>query len=146
MGRRHDDERMKAARKQFSRNLRAAIEDAGIDQAELARRLGIGPSSVGNWCQGRAIPSVENLILTASIVRQSVSWLVGDALHGFDTLERYERDLAIRLGGQRLRALAQVPDATLLAQVDLLIRSHPSPSETSNEHPKPARLRPARRK
>lgn len=146
MPRRHKDERMEAARKQFAANLRAALADAGMGQADLAKKLHASPGSVGNWCQGIALPSVENLILTAMVVRQSVSWLVGDALHGFDTLERYERDLAIRLGGERLRALARVPDDALLAQVDLLIRSLPAPPQADSAAPKITSIRQRRRK
>jgi transcriptional regulator with XRE-family HTH domain len=137
---------MEKARDQIARNIRAAIAEAGITQAELAKKLHAGPGAVGNWGQGLTVPSLENLILIALEVRQSVSWLVGDALHGFDTLERFERDLAVRLGGERLRALADVSDADLLPQIDLLIRSRPAPSEMDAVAPKSARPTRLRRK
>lgn len=146
MPRRHKNERMEMARKQVARNIRAAIDEAGITQAELASRLDAGPGAVGNWCQGRSVPTIENLILIAREVRQSVSWLVGDALHGFDTLERYERDLAVRLGGERLRALGDVPDSDLLPQIDLLIRSRATPPEMQTGAHRPAKRRAVRRK
>lgn len=146
MPRRHKTDRMNAARAQFARNLTAAIEDAGITQADLARALGASPGTVGNYCQGLSVPALENLIIIARTVRQSVSWLVGDVLHGTDTLEQYERALAIRLGGERLRALAHVPDDSLLSQIDLLIRSWPAPVETDTAQRKPTPIRQRARK
>lgn len=146
MPRRHKNDRMEKARGQIARNIRAAIDEAGITQAQLAERLDAGPGAVGNWCQGRSIPTLENLILIAREVRQSVSWLVGDALHGFDTLERFERDLAVRLGGERLRALANVPDEALLTQVDLLIRSWSAPPEAEKSARQPVPIGRKRRK
>lgn len=133
MPKKHGTDRTTAARRQLARNLRASMADAGLGNADLARRLGVSPSTVGDWVSGRSAPSIENLVLVASIVRQSVSWLCGDALHGLDTLEHHQQDLAVRLGGERLRALSRVPDEALLAQIDLLLRSHPPTEETVSE-------------
>jgi transcriptional regulator with XRE-family HTH domain len=112
-------------RDRFAANLRAALEDAGLTQADLARMIGVSPGSIGNWCQATAMPSVEHLVEIARIVRQSVSWLVGDRLYGTDSLESLEHELAVRLGGDRLRSARHIPDSALLGQFDLLADLYP---------------------
>lgn len=141
MPKRHDTVRTNAVREQFARNLVAARDEAGLNNTDLATRLKVKPSTVGDWCSGRSAPTLENLVLIASVVRQSLSWLCGDSLHGLDTLEHHQQDLAVRLGGERLRALREISDSDLLGQIDLLIRGD-STAQTS----KPARRRAARRK
>lgn len=37
----------------------------GLGQAELAERLGVSPSAVGMYAQGRRAPSIDMLILLA---------------------------------------------------------------------------------
>lgn len=146
MPKRHDTAQTRAVRNQFAANLRAAMADAGIGNAELARRVKVGASTVGDWVSGRSAPSLENITLVAREVRQSVSWLCGDAMHGLDTIEQHERHLALRLGGERLRALRVVPDDVLLGQIDLLIRSHLAAAQTSADESAPRRTRRSRRK
>lgn len=146
MPKKHHTKQTVAARQQLARNLRAAMAETGMKPAELAAKVKVGPSTVGDWLSGRSAPSLENLLLVATIVRQSVSWLVGDALHGLDTLEQYQQELAVRLGGERLRGLRNVPDDVLLGQLDLLIRSHPDTDETSIEPVKSRKRRSSARK
>ena len=130
MPKKHETERTVAARKQFARNLCAAMEDQRLTPAELARQMNLTSQTVSDWRSGRSAPGLENLIILAGKVRQSISWLCGDAFHGTDTLEHHQQDLAVRLGGERLRALSRVPDSDLLPQIDLLIRTYPTTAET----------------
>lgn len=143
MPKRHDSERTKAVRQQFGKNLRAALEYSGQTQAALAREIDVGPQTVSDYIGGRSLPSVDTLVLIAAFVGQSVSWLVGDAFHGRDTLEAHQKDLALRLGGERLKALAEVEDEDLWAVMDLLIKGTNGQSETKSAKPK---TRPRRRR
>ena len=145
MPKKHKTRQMTDLRAQFVRHLLAAIADAGLDQSKLARLVDLKPGTVGDYCSGRSSPGMENLVLVADALGQSVSWLVGDKLHGTDTLERHQKDLAIRVGGERLRALGAVPDDELLAQLDELIQRHPITAETSKVSTIKRRVRKSRR-
>ena len=48
----------------------------GLSQAELAERLGVSPSAVGMYEQGRRIPSVDILILLAREFCVSLHFLI----------------------------------------------------------------------
>lgn len=50
--------------------------EAGMSQAELARRLCISPSAVGMYEQGRREPAVETLIAMAEIFGVSMDYLL----------------------------------------------------------------------
>lgn len=43
-------------RSKFAEALRKAIEDVGISQRELARRLGVSQASVSQWLHGQTVP------------------------------------------------------------------------------------------
>jgi len=49
---------------------------AGWNQAELARRLGISPSAVGMYEQGRREPSADMLVRLARALEVSVDYLL----------------------------------------------------------------------
>lgn len=54
----------------------ALRRDRGLSQAELAHRLGISPSAVGMYEQGRREPSVELLVAMAGEFRVSTDFLL----------------------------------------------------------------------
>lgn len=54
----------------------ALRRDQGLSQAELAHRLGISPSAVGMYEQGRREPSVELLVALAGEFRVSTDFLL----------------------------------------------------------------------
>lgn len=45
----------------FSKNLRRRLEISGMTQAELARKLGVGTTSVSNWCKGTKVPRMDKV-------------------------------------------------------------------------------------
>lgn len=49
---------------------------AGWNQAELARRLGISPSAVGMYEQGRREPSADMLVQLSRVLEVSVDYLL----------------------------------------------------------------------
>lgn len=45
----------------FASALRQALQDVGMTQAQLARRLGIDPAQISRWCNAQAIPPSEDI-------------------------------------------------------------------------------------
>ena len=107
-----------------ARHLRAAMDKKDVKGRELASQIGVGPQTLSDWRKGRYLPSVENLLALAKALREPVSFLVGDAFHGVDSLEALGRQLGTRLGQRRAAALTHVSDADLRAGVDALIGRH----------------------
>lgn len=57
-------------------NIRAARVDAGVGQAELARRIGVTPTTVWKWENARARPRLEHVALIASELKVTLDQLV----------------------------------------------------------------------
>ena len=57
----------------------ALRREAGLSQAQLARKLGISPSAMGMYEQGRREPSVDNLVAIARIFQVSTDYLLTGA-------------------------------------------------------------------
>lgn len=51
-------------------------KQAGMSQAELAKRMGVSASAVGMYEQGRREPSVEGLVALSEILRVSTDYLL----------------------------------------------------------------------
>lgn len=58
----------------FGKRLQKAINDLGISQAELARRLGVKAQSVNGWCNSEILPRSEVLRLLPSVTGYPLSW------------------------------------------------------------------------
>lgn len=50
--------------------------EAGLSQAQLALRLGISPSTMGMYEQGRREPSMETVVAMAKVFRVSTDYLL----------------------------------------------------------------------
>lgn len=59
----------------FDTRLRTAMERAGINQSELARRLGIRPQSVQGWVSGESEPRRHRIDQIARVLEVSPRWL-----------------------------------------------------------------------
>ena len=64
-------------RKVFASRLREARTRRGLDQSELAKRLGLKPSAICHFEAGRRVPAVETLLHLADELNTSVGFLVG---------------------------------------------------------------------
>jgi transcriptional regulator with XRE-family HTH domain len=64
--------------RQFSERFRARMLRLGIQQNELASRLGIGPSAVNNWWQGENMAKLSMLRKIADELGVSIEWLTGE--------------------------------------------------------------------
>jgi transcriptional regulator with XRE-family HTH domain len=57
-------------------NIRAARVAAGVAQAELARRLGVTPTTVWKWESSRVVPPLERLAQIAVLLSVTLDQLV----------------------------------------------------------------------
>lgn len=58
----------------FGKRLLKAINDLGISQSELARRLGVKAQSVNGWCNSDILPRSEILNRLPSATGYPLSW------------------------------------------------------------------------
>ncbi|MEG7489778.1 helix-turn-helix transcriptional regulator, partial [Enterobacter hormaechei] len=47
----------------FEERLQRAIDEAGISQSELGRRIGVNSQTVSHWCNSGIFPRKEKLVL-----------------------------------------------------------------------------------
>lgn len=52
----------------ISKRIKDGLKKKGMTQKELARRLGINRSSVGQWVSGRALPSLDKFLRIVEIL------------------------------------------------------------------------------
>ena len=97
---------------------------AGLSQAELAARMGISPSAVGMYEQGRREPSVDALVALAEIFRVSTDYLltgkVTDPLEIQqlqDLLEQRVLEASRRLEGRERQPFTRQELAVLFAAI-----------------------------
>ena len=50
--------------------------NAGMSQSQLAKKLNVSPSTVGMYEQGRRVPSIDIMILTAKTFGVSLDYLI----------------------------------------------------------------------
>lgn len=134
------DERTEALKRTIGRHLKAAMAKKDVLGRELALQVGVEPGSVSDWRVGRSLLTIENLLEVAKALDEPVSFLVGDAFHGIDSIEALGRQLAVRLGQRRLSALTHLPDTTILAAIDHALGQHiaevgPIPGHSARRQP-----------
>lgn len=112
----------------FEERLIRALEEAGISQSELGRRVGVNSQSVSGWCNAGIIPRKEKLALLPEALGKPLYWFfMSDAeekwikeiaesktvlndkqqrlLDVFDQLPESEQDRFITLANERLEEL-----------------------------------------
>jgi len=55
--------------------IRKARTNAGLDQAELAEKVGVSRQAVGSWERGRTVPSLPQSRSLAETLAVSLDWL-----------------------------------------------------------------------
>lgn len=127
------DETTAALHEAWAARVRASMEKAAVSGRAVARHCGISPQVVSDCRAGRSLPSLENLIAFSALVSEPVSFLIGDRLHGKESIESLSRALGARLGRARLRALAEVSDSELKDAIDLLLGRQISRARTGRK-------------
>lgn len=73
----HDDSPPIGAMIDMRERLKTGIDQAGVKQAEVARRVGITPQRLNNYLNRGTLPDVETLARLAKVLRVSTDWLLG---------------------------------------------------------------------
>ncbi|HFP9401523.1 TPA: helix-turn-helix domain-containing protein [Klebsiella michiganensis] len=112
----------------FEERLQRALEEAGISQSELGRRVGVNSQSVSGWCNSGIIPRKEKLALLPEALGKPLYWFFmtdeeeqsvtavtqsktvlnerqSKLLGVFDQLPESEQDRFISLANERLEEL-----------------------------------------
>lgn len=90
----------------FSKRLRYYLSKYEMTQAELAKRLGVGTTSVYNWCNGIKTPRMDKVDVMCDLFNCSRSDLIEE--NPPDTLtSRDERDIEKILNQTREQLLSQ---------------------------------------
>lgn len=112
----------------FEERLQRALEEAGISQSELGRRVGVNSQSVSGWCNSGIIPRKEKLALLPEALGKPLYWFFmtdeeeqsvtavtqsktvlnerqSKLLEVFDQLPESEQDRFISLANERLEEL-----------------------------------------
>ncbi|KIT18080.1 helix-turn-helix domain-containing protein [Jannaschia aquimarina] len=68
----------------FGDRLAGAREAAGLSQTELARRLGVKPSTMKRWEEDRAEPRANRVQMLSGLLNVSLVWLMTGEGQGVD--------------------------------------------------------------
>jgi len=60
----------------FGDRLAAARENLGLEQAQLARKLGVKASTIANWEDDRSEPRANRVTTLAGLLGVSIKWLL----------------------------------------------------------------------
>ena len=71
-------------------NLKSALDERGISQADLARHLDVSRATVSNWLSGNRTPSYANLVRIAKAVSMSISELLGEDVVFAESRQEHE--------------------------------------------------------
>src|SRR5437879_4940760 len=62
----------------FSERFRAALGRANFQDNEIAEKVGVEPSAISNWRQGRNMAKGKNLRRLAEVLKCRPGWLLGE--------------------------------------------------------------------
>jgi len=112
----------------FEERLQRALDEAGISQSELGRRIGVNSQTVSHWCNAGIFPRKEKLALLPDALGKPLYWFFlsdeeerklaattesktvlntkqAALLNVFDQLPESEQDRFISLANARLEEL-----------------------------------------
>lgn len=81
----------KKSRALFASNLERHINRSGITKAEVARRVGVQPSTVSDWIAGRGFPRLEKMNALVELFGITQTELVGIENHDKETISDEEQ-------------------------------------------------------
>ena len=58
----------------FEERLQRALDEAGMSQSELGRRIGVNSQTVSHWCNAGIFPRKEKLILLPEALGKPLYW------------------------------------------------------------------------
>jgi transcriptional regulator with XRE-family HTH domain len=66
------------AMKTLGSKIEAYLAESGWSDRELARRVGVSPTTVSNWIEGKRDPRRKELLALSRVIRQPVEYLAYD--------------------------------------------------------------------
>lgn len=81
----------------FSKRLRYYLNKYEMTQVELSKKLGVGTTSVYNWCNGIKTPRMDKVDAMCELFHCNRSDLIEDKSKEMKQAERDERDISRRL-------------------------------------------------
>ena len=103
----------------FSERLRYYLNKYEITQLELSKRLGVGTTSVYNWCNGIKTPRMDKVDAMCEIFHCKRSDLMNDNANGQETTSLSPDPDVRRIE----RARQKMPEADKKFMMDMLKRS-----------------------
>lgn len=53
-------------------------KEKGVTQAELAKYLNLGPTTVASWEQGKSLPNIQTLYRLAAYYNKTIGYMYGE--------------------------------------------------------------------
>jgi transcriptional regulator with XRE-family HTH domain len=120
-----------------AKRLAALLDFHGMTKSELARRLGVTPSSVTQWIQGITALSAPNALKIAELFGEDVEFVMGRLDRGSRGLGATTWATDTMLGGElmkKLDLLSEEERADIRALIAAHLEAKPAPP---NEKPLP---------
>ena len=109
----------------FGDRLARAREQAGMDQSQLARRIGVRVSTIRNWETDRSEPRANRLQILSGLLNVSIVWLmtgIGDGPRG-ETEAELSTDMKALLTELRELRLEQTRLAERTGRIEKKLRA-----------------------
>lgn len=110
----------------FGDRLAAARESAGMEQSQMAKRLGVKLSTLKSWEDDMAEPRANRLSMMAGLLNVSMMWLIngeGDGIEGPVELEQLPNNMLDLLTELRAVKGDMTKTAERLARLEKKLRS-----------------------
>jgi len=110
----------------FGDRLAAAREVAGMDQSQMAKRLGVKLSTLKSWEDDMAEPRANRLSMMAGLLNVSMMWLIngeGDGIEGPVEIEALPENMLDLLTELRAVKGDMTKTAERLARLEKKLRS-----------------------
>lgn len=110
----------------FGDRLTIAREALGIDQADLARRIGIKIQTLRNWEEDRSEPRANRLQMLAGMLNVPIVWLMsgqGDLPSALEPDQRLDEGLEACFGELRRLRQEQMQIAEKLGRIEKRLRA-----------------------
>lgn len=101
--------------KTFSKRLRFYLQKYNMTQLELSKRLGVGTTSVYNWCNGLKTPRMDKVDAMCEIFQCNRSDFIEDKKNTNDNIGHIRKGIAIKVLG---RVAAGIPISAIEDIID----------------------------